>query len=59
MPIQTDTHVEHIDLTAVDELEETIKNVCDVQGSRDQPRRLAASFATRDQVILIFQRASK
>jgi hypothetical protein len=58
MAINTDTHVERIDLTKTQDLKETIVNLCELQSQRDNHRRLVAAFAARDQVILIFQRTA-
>ena len=56
MAIETDTHVERISLSADLNLEQAIKQICEIQARRDQHRRLAATFAAKSQVILIFQR---
>ena len=58
MAIETDTHVERISLSAEPNLEQAIKQICETQASRDQHRRLAATFAAENQVILIFQRTT-
>ncbi|MBI3784188.1 MAG: hypothetical protein HY270_12400 [Deltaproteobacteria bacterium] len=57
MAIELDTHVERIDLTQTPDLDGKIRDVCARQADRDQPRRLAATFQSQNQVILIFQRA--
>ena len=56
MAINTDTHVERISLSATPDLAQAIKQICDIQASRDEHRRLAATFAAKNHVILIFQR---
>lgn len=55
MALNLDTFVQRINITTTDNLENKIKSVCDLQASRDQPRRLAAAFESQNQVILIFQ----
>lgn len=57
MAIETDTYVTRISLYPAVDLEKTIRELCEIQAARDAPRRLAATFAAEDQVILIFQRA--
>lgn len=57
MPLDLDTSVRRIDLTSPGlNLAKRIKDICDTEGSRDEPRRLAAAFESQSQVILIFQR---
>jgi hypothetical protein len=58
MALDLDTFVRRIDLTTTPNLPQTIKDICDDQGARDNPRRLAAAMESQNQVILIFQRAS-
>lgn len=56
MAINTDTHVERIPLSPAADLAQAIKNICEIQAGRDEHRRLAATFAANNQLILIFQR---
>ena len=56
MALDLDTFVQRINITTTDNLESKIESVCDLQASRDQPRRLVAAFESQHQVILIFQR---
>ena len=51
--IDTKTHLELVPLTG--DVNETIKNICDAQGVAG--RRLAASFESHENVVLIFQKA--
>jgi hypothetical protein len=51
------TEVERIDLTTTTDLTREIVDSCDIKAAKTPPLRLAASFASRDQVILIFQNA--
>lgn len=56
MAIETDTYVIRIPLASTQNLEDAIRQECEIQSSRDEHRRLAAAFSEHDQVILIFQR---
>ena len=58
MALELDTFLQRIDLTTTPDLAQTIKDICDNQAARDNPRRLAAAFESQNKVILIFQRAS-
>lgn len=56
MAIETDTYVTRIPLDSATNLEEAIRDTCELHAGRIQHRRLAAAFAAEGQVILIFQR---
>jgi hypothetical protein len=49
------TLVERIDLTATQDLKTEIINTCDVMAARTPAFRLAASFESQNQLILVFQ----
>lgn len=55
MPINADTYTKRIPLASTPNLEAAIKQECDIQAARDNPRRLAAAFEAQGNVILIFQ----
>ena len=56
MSINTDTYIKRVPLTP--DIENAIKQECEIQSARDNARRLVAAFEAQNSVILIFQIAA-
>ena len=50
-----DTDIKIIKLEIKEGYEEEIKNICEVQASRDKPRKLISTLKIEDQIILMFE----
>ncbi len=59
MPIQTDIHLEKLDLAATANLEKAVRQACVSQASRNQARKLVATFEAQGNLILVFELAKQ